>query len=255
MNYFEERAAAKRYAVGRPYFHPLVIGKIRSFLGLRGPIPRALDVACGTGQSTVALKEVAIEVVGMDSSKEMLARAARDDRVRYTKAPAEDLPFVKESFDLVTAALAFHWFDRARFLAEARRVLRPSGWLVIYDNRFSGRMRENPEYERWYKEAYLHRYPSPSRNSEPLSRGEARKHGFEFVERERYTNEVSFSVEELASYLTTQTNVIATVEKGTEDEETVRRWLTSVQAPLFRGSQGTFLFEGSIDYLKRGAVT
>jgi ubiquinone/menaquinone biosynthesis C-methylase UbiE len=139
----------------------LVIKKIKDFLKLREPVPRALDVACGTGQSTLALKEVASQVVGTDTSREMLARATREAGVRYVEAPAEDLPFADDSFCLVTVALALHWFERSRFLTEVRRVLDPGGWLVVYDNGFLGEMKENPKHERWYREDYLARYPSP----------------------------------------------------------------------------------------------
>ena len=138
-----------------------MIKKIRDFLKLREPVPRALDVACGTGQSTLALKEVASQVVGTDTSREMLARAPREAGVRYVEAPAEDLPFADDSFRLVTVALALHWFERSRCLTEARRVLDPGGWLVVYDNVFLGEMKENPKHEWWYREDYLARYPSP----------------------------------------------------------------------------------------------
>ena len=73
----------------------------------------------------------------------MLARAPLEAGVRYVEAQAEDLPFGDGAFGLVTVALALHWFDRSRFLAEARRVLEPSGWLTIYDNGFFGEMKGN----------------------------------------------------------------------------------------------------------------
>jgi ubiquinone/menaquinone biosynthesis C-methylase UbiE len=228
----------------------LVIKKIWDFLGLREPVPLALDVACGTGQSTVALKEIASQVVGTDISQEMLARAPREAGVRYVEASAEDLPFADGFFQLITVALAFHWFDRSRFLAEASRVLEPSGWLVIYDNGFFGEMKENPRHERWYRENYLVRYPSPPRNKEPLTDDECRSHGLRLVEWESYTNEVSFSAEELASYLMTQSNVTAAVEDEGENPESVREWLVESVAPMFGKPRGTFRFSGTIEYLQ-----
>ena len=114
MNYFDSRTAAQRYSAARPYFHPLVIEKVKDFIGIDKPAPQALDVACGTGQSTVALKEIAEWIVGVDSSEEMLTLAPQDDRIRYIKAPAEDLPFSEAEFDLITASEAIHWFDRGR---------------------------------------------------------------------------------------------------------------------------------------------
>ena len=72
--------------------------------------------------------EIAKQVTGVDVSPEMLAQAEARDGVEYVVAPAEELPFEDESYDLVTVGLAFHWFDRERFLPEAHRVLRPDGW-------------------------------------------------------------------------------------------------------------------------------
>ena len=227
-----------------------MIKKIGDFLRLREPVPLALDVACGTGQSAVALKEIASRVVGADASREMLIRAPREAGVRYVEASAEALPFADRSFQLITVALAFHWFDRSRFLAEVRRVLDSFGWLIIYDNGFFGEMKENPEHERWYREDYLVRYPSPPRNKKPLTDDECRKHGLRLVARESYTNEVSFSVEELASYLMTQSNVTAAVEDGAESPESVRAWLVESVAPMFGEPRGTFRFGGAIEYLQ-----
>jgi ubiquinone/menaquinone biosynthesis C-methylase UbiE len=70
----------------------LVIKKIRDFLKLHEPVPWALDVACGTGRSTVALKEVVSQVVGTDTSREMLDPAPREAGVQYVEASAEKVP-------------------------------------------------------------------------------------------------------------------------------------------------------------------
>ena len=59
MNYFEYKSVAERYARHRPYFHPLVIEKVKSYLSIAEPVDLAVDVGCGPGQSTVALKEIA----------------------------------------------------------------------------------------------------------------------------------------------------------------------------------------------------
>jgi hypothetical protein len=74
------------------------------------------------------------------------------------------------------------------------------------------------------------------------------------VERERYTNEVSFSAEELTSYLMTQSNVVVAIESGAESLESVRTWLTSSLAPMVRRPRGTFLFGGVIEYLRAVVV-
>jgi len=251
MNYFAHQTAAERYARGRPYFHPVIIGKIRDFLKLEGQIPLAMDVACGTGQSAVALAEIAAHVVAVDQSLEMLLEVAAHPRITYVEASAEQLPpLAGHSVDLMTVSLAFHWFDRPRFLIEARRLLEPEGALVIYGNGFRGCMNENPAFAQWNRESYVTRYPTPPRNNEPFDDEAARKHGFTFLGRETYTNEITFSPEQLAAYLMTQSNVIAAVEQGGETAENAHAWLLDAVAPFFASTTATFPFGGEIWYLR-----
>lgn len=46
---------------------------------------------------------------------------------------AEELPFPDGSVDLLTASSAAHWFDRLRFLDEAKRVLKARGCIALLD--------------------------------------------------------------------------------------------------------------------------
>lgn len=251
MNYFAHQSAAKRYANARPYFHPLVMQKIKDFLKLQEPLQKALDVGCGTGQSTVALKYIAKEIIGTDSSQDMLNDAQPDLRIRYLCTPAEQLPFPDASFDLVTVASAFHWLDCQRFLAEASRVLHLGGWLIIYGNGSTGKVPGNPALEHWNQNVYLSHYPTPPRNKQPLTESEAQQHDFHFIGRAHYTNNVIFTPETLANYLMTQSNVIASVEQGSERAEDVYAWLVAEITPLFQGKNGIFKFEGTIEYLQK----
>ena len=250
MNFFAHQTAAERYAQGRPYFHPLVIDRIRGFLKLRGPVSIAVDVACGTGQSSLALADIATSVIATDLAVSMLAQAQVHEHIRYIEAPAEHLPIESHSADLITVSLAFHWFDRNRFLAEACRILRPDGTLVIYNNAFFGQMKENPEFALWSQEKYLTRYPNPPRNTTSFDEQDARACHFTFVGRERYTNDISFSPEDLARYLTTQSNVIAAVEQGRESLQSVYRWLIDSTLPMFSSAKATFIFGGEIWFLQ-----
>jgi ubiquinone/menaquinone biosynthesis C-methylase UbiE len=251
QNFFSYQTAAERYARARPYFHPLVMDKISEYLGLQKPLPQALDVGCGTGQSTRALTAIAERVVGSDLSAEMLAQAPVDARIQYLQAPAETLPLPDATFDILTVSLAFHWFDRARFLNEARRLLRPAAWLVIYNNGFSGEMKENPLFAQWNQERYLRRFPTPARHNQPLEIDEARQYGFLFAHGEAYSNLIRFTVEQLAVYLTTQSNVIAAVEQGGQTYESTFAWLVDELTPLFPTESATFSFGGSIWYLQK----
>ena len=126
MSFFEFRRVAEGYARYRPYYHPVVVDKIREHIKLQGKLASALDVGCGTGLSTVALKEIAGEVEGVDGSAEMIAVAEQQDHtgITYRQAPAEQLPFDDARFDLITVCGAINWIDRSRFFSQAHRVLR-----------------------------------------------------------------------------------------------------------------------------------
>ena len=101
------------------------------------------------------------------------------------------------------------------------------------------------------EEEYFIRYPASPRNRESLTEVEARRHGFAFVGQEEYTYEVSFFLEELVNHMMSHSSVLGAIEEGPETAESVRRWLLDAQAPFFDRARGTFLFEGSIDYLRR----
>jgi SAM-dependent methyltransferase len=226
---------------------------IKRRLDLRETVGHALDAGCGTGQSSIALKEIAERVVGTDVSREMLREAPREEGLRYVEAHAEQMPFHDASFDLLTASLSFHWFDRARFLAEAHRLLRPSRWLVVYNNWFTGEMKDNADYALWHRGVYLRRFPSPPRHSQPLDEETAAQFGFRFLAAESYANEVVFAPDELATYLTSQSNVIAAVEQGRESLESIYSWLADAFRPLFKESKAAFAFGGVIWYLQKKA--
>ena len=53
MRLFDTPETAKGYARNRPYFHPHVIGRVKSYLNPAEKLNAALDVGCGAGLSTV----------------------------------------------------------------------------------------------------------------------------------------------------------------------------------------------------------
>jgi SAM-dependent methyltransferase len=252
MNYFTHKLAAERYAAGRPYFHPQVISRIRSHFSLARQVSSAVDVGCGTGLSTLALKSLAEQVVGVDIAHEMITLAPREPHISYVVSPAERLPFVGDSFDLMTVSQAFHWTNRNDFLGEARRVLHRHGWLIVYDNYFSGQMEENPEFEEWVEHYYHRQYPSPPRASVNFGAADAEDEGLQFAHEETYPNSTRFSLEGLVSYLMTHTNVIAAVEGGNQQASDVREWLRKGIAPFFENRmEATIGFNAPIWYLRK----
>ena len=96
----------------------------------------AVDLGTGTGAVARSLALRGATVVGVDPSAAMAEQArALDERagvsVRYVQAKAEETGLPAGRADLVTAASAWWWFDRPRAAAEAKRLLKPGGRLVI----------------------------------------------------------------------------------------------------------------------------
>lgn len=102
-----------------------------------GANDRLLDLGTGTGALLRRLMRSAVaprEAVGIDVSRQMLARAPRlPPGWELREADAARLPLPDRSFDVVTVAYVLHLLDpprRAAVLAEARRALGPQGRLV-----------------------------------------------------------------------------------------------------------------------------
>ncbi|MER5308411.1 class I SAM-dependent methyltransferase [Streptomyces sp. NPDC002773] len=131
-----------------PGYHGQLRRSVRR-LGLpgRGEGLRVLDLGCGTGASTAAIRSVlpAAAVTAVDASAGMLERAAAKpwaDGVRFVHAPAERLADagVEGPFDAVVAAYLFrNVADPDAVLATVRAVLRPGGRLGVHEYSLSGR--------------------------------------------------------------------------------------------------------------------
>jgi len=96
-----------------------------------------IDAACGTGRISRELVRRGHEVYGFDLSPGMLARAYDNvPGARFTAASFTALPVQDAGADNVVCTLALsHLRDLNLFFAEAARVLKPGGHLVISDTR------------------------------------------------------------------------------------------------------------------------
>ncbi len=110
---------------------------VRSLAELRPA--RVLDVATGTGDVAAELRTryPDAEVVGLDASAKMLARAEgklAHTRVRLVHGDASALPFDDGSFDAATVAFGLRNFpDRPLGLRQMARVVRPGGLVAVLE--------------------------------------------------------------------------------------------------------------------------
>jgi SAM-dependent methyltransferase len=248
---FEHDRVAAGYASARPYLHPEVFGRVRELIGTSGPLRRALDVGCGTGLSSVALLDLAREVIGVDASVPMLRRASKAEHVRYLASSAEALPFRNGSFHLVAACGSIDWVDRARFLPRAAEVLVSSGWLTPVDFGDAGRSAEIPDLERWHREVFERAYPPPPARDPLVTRAEADRYGFGRPAHHTFVLHCPFSAPRYSDFLMTESNVIAAVEYRGRGAAEIRTWLEAELTPLFGSSPHSVAFGGYIQVLQK----
>lgn len=151
-NLFLGEKHAEIYARHRRDTAPIIVDKIISYLGqgLKHPYGNAVDVGCGAGQSTRILSPHFRSVTGIDNSPTQVSQALLSPNnprnVSFLTAPAEQLPYVANSIQLLTASSCLHWFKHQEFFTEANRVLTDGGVLAIYSYRYPVIIGKNEDY-------------------------------------------------------------------------------------------------------------
>ncbi len=105
------------------------------------PASRILDIGCGTGRTTAILKDRGFNVVGMDYSAAMIAKArAQRPDITYDVMDASALSYADASFDNAFFSyngLGFVYPEAARLkaLSEIHRILKPGGIFAYSSHR------------------------------------------------------------------------------------------------------------------------
>lgn len=111
-------------------------------LSLLLPAVEVADLGCGEGYLTIEAAQWASKVYAIDRSADVLARAKamaarrRAKNITWKRGELEKVPLKDASVDVAIASQALHHADDpARALAEAHRILRPGGRLLVLDLR------------------------------------------------------------------------------------------------------------------------
>ncbi|MFI7519862.1 class I SAM-dependent methyltransferase [Micromonospora globbae] len=127
-----------------------------------GDDARVLDAGCGAGRMSRYLTERGCLVEGVDLSPHMVAMARRDrPDLAFTVGSLADLPYPENRF-----AGVLLWYSiihtppagQARIFAEAARVLRPTGHLLVGFQSGEGTRDVSAAYRRFGHEVELERY-------------------------------------------------------------------------------------------------
>jgi ubiquinone/menaquinone biosynthesis C-methylase UbiE len=92
----------------------------------------AWDCATGNGQAAVELARYFEKVMATDLSEKQLQQAQPHEKITYTVSTAEQTPFDSNSFDCITVAQAYHWFQFEAFGKEVMRIAKPGAIVAIW---------------------------------------------------------------------------------------------------------------------------
>ncbi|MBI2473334.1 methyltransferase domain-containing protein [Candidatus Uhrbacteria bacterium] len=104
-----------------------------------------LEIGCGEGRCTIQLAQAGAYVTGIDPDAEAINRAqehySQFSNARFRMGKADDLPFPKNSFDVVLFTLSFHHIapqKMFRAIDESIRVTKPYGYVIFLEPAFIG---------------------------------------------------------------------------------------------------------------------
>jgi len=93
-----------------------------------------IDIACGTGNYTISLKELGVNIAGVDVSRKMIMSASKKtSQIHWSIGDVKNLPFKDNEFKGATCVLAIHHFDDLyKSFNEIYRVLDVGSRFVIF---------------------------------------------------------------------------------------------------------------------------
>jgi SAM-dependent methyltransferase len=120
---------SEQYAQSRPQYPDEIYAYLASIAPGRS---LAWDCGTGNGQAALGLAKYFDRVHATDASAEQIAMARPHKNVEYHVEAAEHVSLRDASTDLVTVAVAIHWFNFDEFYREVKRVLKPDGVLAAW---------------------------------------------------------------------------------------------------------------------------
>ena len=204
-----------------------------------------LDVGCGYGATAIFLaKEYGCTVVGQNISEKELELATRraqeaglGDTVRFEYGDFHNIPSEDNSFDVIWSQEAFlHGADKLQILRECKRVLRPTGRLVISD------LLVKRDVSQEDRQAIYERVRSPEMWDYPDYREGLEKAGFRIQVEEDWSANVAPTYGSVLEQLKAQRNNLVGKVPEEQLDRTVaalQLWVDSARAGKI--SQGFFV--------------
>jgi SAM-dependent methyltransferase len=125
---------AEDYNLYRPPYPPEVVDVVVTSSRLHSGIS-VLEIGCGTGQLSVPLARLDVNLVAVELGPHLAALARRNlkqfPNAHVEVSSFEQWPLPNRKFDAVLSASAFHWLDPAIRFTKVAAALRPEGYLTI----------------------------------------------------------------------------------------------------------------------------
>jgi len=113
---------------------------------------RVLDLGCGRGDFSKALKEAGLKVCGLDYERSDCLNLEEID-IGYCDIEKDEFPYAEGVFDLVfIKSVIEHLFDPDKFMRSCMRVLKPGGRMIILTPDWNSQMKV-------FFDDYTHRHP------------------------------------------------------------------------------------------------
>jgi len=193
---------------------------------------RAWDCGTGNGQAAVSIAKYFAQVQATDISEEQIKNAIHHPNVKYSVSPAEQTSFENASFDLVTVAVAIHWFDQKKFFQEVNRVLKPNGVLAVWTY---GLLEIEPEIDKTITEHLLKPIDSfwAEGNRQVMNGYRDLVMPFDEIQNKpNFVMKIEWNLNQLLAYLRTWSAVKRYItEVGTDPIEALEKNLKSIWEP------------------------
>jgi ubiquinone/menaquinone biosynthesis C-methylase UbiE len=230
------RGSARYYDRFRVPYPPVLIEELLSRTEVDGR-GRLLDLACGSGQISFSLHGSFKEVWAVDQEPDMVevaqqkAEEAGIHNIRFLVSSAEDLLAPAESFDVVAIGNAFHRLRRETVARNARRWLRPDGYLALL---WGGTPWRGPApwLDRWMTLVKAHDRIPPGHEQEQTDRPDLvvlQESGFEVVGSSQFPTPHQWTPETLIGFVYSTSFLPRAVlaDLADEFEDDLRRQLTA----------------------------
>lgn len=124
-----DKITAFHYKAYRPPLHTLILKKYL----LDATFKKGLDIGCGTGKSTTALKQICETAIGVDPNFAMLNNAILSEGITYKHFDGKHLNLAPSTFDIITLAGSW-WYGKSQtLLNEICLVSTLDATIVLYD--------------------------------------------------------------------------------------------------------------------------